>query len=77
MNIKMNKSYNWLLPGILAVIFCGLVPLSAYAQAGQDQASDLVAGTELEGRVYRWPLRLRLGAREHELFAPANGCSVY
>ncbi len=47
MNIKMNKSYNWLLPGILAIISCGLVPLSASAQAGQDQASDLVARTDV------------------------------
>src|SRR5882762_2385 len=47
MNIKMNKSYNWLLPGILAIISCGLVPLSAYAQAGQNQAGDLAARTDV------------------------------
>src|SRR3982074_1993733 len=47
MNIKMNKSYNWLLPGIVAIISCGLVPLSAYAQAGQDKAADLVARTDV------------------------------
>ncbi len=47
MNTKMNRSYNWLLPGIVAIISCGLVPLSAYAQAGQDKAGDLVARTDV------------------------------
>jgi outer membrane immunogenic protein len=47
MNTKMNRSYNWLVPGIVAIILCGLVPLSAYAQANQDKAPDLVARTDV------------------------------
>jgi outer membrane immunogenic protein len=43
MNTKMNRSYHRIFFGIVAIVSCGLIPLSASAQTSQDKAADLVA----------------------------------
>ncbi len=47
MNTRTNWSYTRLVPGILAIVWCGLIPLSAQAQTGDDHATTLLARTEL------------------------------
>ena len=46
MSTKINKSYSWLVTGVLAVVIGGLVPLAVPAQTSQDKAPDVVARTE-------------------------------
>jgi hypothetical protein len=43
MNTKMNRSYHRIVFGIVAIVSCSLIPLSASAQTSQDKATDLVA----------------------------------
>jgi outer membrane immunogenic protein len=47
MNPKVIKSYKRLLPGIVALVWCGLISVSAQAQASEDKAVTLVDRNEV------------------------------
>ena len=47
MNIKLNGSYKRLVPGIVAMVSCGLIAISAHAQASDDKTVALVARTDV------------------------------
>lgn len=47
MNIELNGSYKRLLPGIVVLVLCGLIPISAHAQASEDKTVALVARTDV------------------------------